>query len=76
MIKKSCLEILDTIELALKVSLHFYIINLDELFGKGIFGSWVMTGIIYGFLIYLSVNIAVKTMCPSGKDISSLGVAG
>jgi hypothetical protein len=75
--KKSYLEILSITKSVLKVRInHYYIIKLDELFGKGIFASWVITGVLYGVLMYASVNFALQNMSPTGRHFSSLGVAG
>jgi len=40
--------------------------KIDELFGKAIFTSWVITAAIYGVLFYVISALAIKSGCPSG----------
>lgn len=58
------------------ISCSLLYIKIDELFGKGIFTSWVITAVSLGVFIYVTCVLANKAATPSGQDIGSVSVGG
>jgi len=50
--------------------------KIDELFGKAIFTSWVITAVCYGVLFFIVSFLAIEVSSPSGQDLGSIGVGG